>query len=457
MKIIKKHWKEILTILLVCVLIYFFPLTNKDWIFFNKDSINSIKSLSRFELLPALIAIALSKIKIIKIVIYAISFTTITILIKNFANKKNYVLAFITLFLIFLLKDNIMFSGVISTYGFCTNFLPMLFLILILHLVIEDRLYKLPKIVLASLGLVASLFNYKFSLVLFIILIVKLVKIALKKEKDMHFIWLFIGSCLGTIAIITYNIINKNILFNGISSPLLHSIIPNIYNSDFIISLILISFLLFLSIKVFISHNGIKQVFTIFSLVSILFYSLTRLLSNDDIINYISFVIFEISSLFVIINSNNRLQFKEKIKTIYMVKWIFILLLLMGNIDSSSVLFIECLNIITIVVLIDYIFPKNFMLLPWWLVSFLILVLNIYVYRGTSIKYSETNRYIRNHLECNMNDIYLPHRYYNSHVDFLLPKTKEEKSEYILFIGYNGDHDMEYMITIDNKKELPNR
>ena len=107
MNIIKKYWKSILIIFLTGILVLFFPLTNKDWFWFNKfNSINlrTIKTLFSFEFLPALLAMVLSKIKLLKVISYTIAFTVLVLITKNIINKKNNVLSFIAIFLFFLLS-----------------------------------------------------------------------------------------------------------------------------------------------------------------------------------------------------------------------------------------------------------------------------------------------------------------------------------------------------------------
>ena len=462
MNIIKKYWKSILIIFLTGILVLFFPLTNKDWFWFNKfNSINlrTIKTLFSFEFLPALLAMVLSKIKLLKVISYTIAFTVLVLITKNIINKKNNVLSFIAIFLFFLLKDDLIFSSFISPYGFSTNILPLIMTLFIVHLLLKDTLYKVPKMAVLMLGFVSSLFCITHSIVIFILLSTYLFKLILKKEKDKHFLFLYIGSAIGSIAILIYNIINNNLLVSGLSERLLHILIPNIYSMDFIISLILISFLLFLSIKVYLSNGRFKRILTVLSLLSVLAYSLTRILSTNDILNYISFILFEASSFFIFINSNNKIHFKERIKTFYLLKCLYMLILLITNINISSILFIEFINILVIITVIDYIFPTNFMSYVWLFISSFILILNTYMYRGTYIKSVEMNRYIKNHLECGMYEIYLPHRYYTSHKNHLLPNSKDEKEDYLtylnkMFCSSNITKDIKYDIETENEKKL---
>lgn len=459
MQLIKKYWKEIVMILLIGILVFFFPLTNKDWFFFNNfNSIksNSIAKILDIQFLPAVLAIVLSKVKIIKIVVYTFSLSALFLLIKNTINKDNKALLYIGIFLFFLLKDDVISRGVISPYGFCMNILPMITSLLVVNMLLKDKLYDIPRLVLFTIGFISCIFNLTYSLMTFLLLLINLIRLITKKEKDKNFLWMFIGSFIGFVSLFTYNIINGKILLEEITDRLLHVVIPNIYSMDFIISLILISFLLFLSIKVYISNRGYKKVLTILSLISILLYSLARILSTNDLINYILFVVFEATSLFILTNSNNRLFFKERIYTFYYLKWLYLIIMLLSNIDISSILFIEIINIIIILTVIDYIFPKNFMKTPWYIIAVLIVVLNIYLFRGTSIKTVEMNRYIKNHLECNMFEIYLPHRYYNSFVGYLLPQEKKEKREYILYLNVeylaNTVDNTDYRVIIEKEK-----
>ena len=69
------------------------------------------------------------------------------------------------------------------------------------------------------------------------------------------------------------------------------------------------------------------------------------------------------------------------------------------------------------------------------------------------------NHYIKNHLECNMFEIYLPHRYYTSHKNHLLPNSKDEKEDYLtylnkMFCSSNITKDIKYDIETENEKKL---
>lgn len=453
MKLIKKYWKETLLVLLVGVLVYFFPLTNKDWVLYNKyESINlgSIKTLFNFNLLPVLIATILNKIKIIKIIFYTISFISLFYLIKNIISKKNSVLVLIGIFLFFLLKEDIIFTSFISPYGFCLNILPIIPILLIIYLVINDSLYKIPKIISLLLGLISCIFNLSYSIAVFLLLSIYFIYLLLKKEKDKNYTYLYIGALIVCTCMLIFNIVNKHIVTCNIAENILHGIIPIIYSMDFIISLILISFLLFVSIKVYMSNRGKKKVFTIFSLVSILLYSLARMLSTNDILNYIAFILFEASSVFILLNSNNKIQFKNIIKSFYILKWIYLIVLSFSNIDISSMLFLEIINIVIILTEVDYLFPKNYMLRVWFIISTLLIMLNIYTFRKAYVKTMEMNRFIKNHLECDVYKVYLPYKYYSSNKNFLLPHNKEERIEYSKFLKINLDND--YSIIIENEK-----
>lgn len=449
METLKTHWKEIVLIILIGLLIVFLPFTNRDWFWINAyKSFNSVKTIFNFQLIPALIASVLGQVKFIRVIVYVISFISLLLIIQNMTNKKNGVLAFISLFLFFLINEEVLFTGFISLYGFSEHFIPIIFTLMIVYLVLKDELYKIPKVLLVIIGIVSASFNITYSFVQLAMLSLHLINLLLKKEKNKYFYLLYSGSLLGNIGIFLYNILNKIIVLADLSENILHIIIPSIFKMDFIVSLILISFLLFLSIKIYISNIGYKRIITILSLIIILLYSLMRIFSNNDILNYVSWILFEGASVFILLNANNRLAFKNRIKVIFTIKWFYLLFLLLKTIDISNMMFIELINIIIVIGIIDYIFPEKFMTKSWFLICVMILILNIYLFKDIYTKTIGMNSYIKNHLECGYYKVYLPHKYYNSYKTFVLPANKDEEKDYLKYLNIDSH---EFKIIIEDE------
>jgi len=308
---------------------------------------------------------------------------------------------------------------------------------------INDNLYKLNRKLIFILGLVSSSLSPYLSITLLLVLCILIIKNIYKKEKDIYLMILFEGVIIGSMLLLTSFLKSgTKYILPDVSNNILHILIPKINNINFLITLISIAFILYLSIKVYIKGNSNTKNNVILCIGAITIYSMSRLLSKNAILNYIMFIFYTVSSIYILLNSNNSIRFKTRIKMYYLFKFTYILTLAFTpNIFSSHMIPIAMLDMLIILELINYVFPKNFLEHIWFGITIAILLINIYVYKNIYFKNREINDYIKHNLECGFTDIQLPQRYKTSYREFLLPQNSNENMEYVFYLNINNKGD----------------
>ena len=441
MKYIKTSWKYIFFFILFMLISNFFSFTTNDLIWFNTKNINNFLSLSKGYVLSSALTILLMHVKVIRIITYGILSVCIFELLKRTVNKKNNTLSFIAIFIFFLTNTEIITKSYISISSFCTNFISSILVLIIISYLTKDTLYKLNKYIIFILGLVSASFTPLISLLLFITVSIISLYNDIKKTPDKSVNILLGGISLGFIIELIL-ILKSGAVFTlpNIPNNLLYNLIPMLYNVNFLISLLLIAFLLFLSIKIYIKGNRTKRVYVILSIGIIATYSFTNLLSQNIYLNYIMLIFYTIASIFILLNANNSIRFKNKIKTYYLFKIVYLLILVFTpNLNEAHILFPILIDILIILELFNYVFPNNFLKVPWLVISLLILISNIYIYKNIYSRNIELKNYIKHNLECNILKIQIPSKYQNDYMNNYIPKTVKDKENYKNYLGIESD------------------
>ena len=441
MKYIKTSWKYILFFILFMLLSNFFSFTTNDLIWFNTKNINNFLSFSKWYVLSSALTILLMHVKVIRIITYGILSVCIFELLKRTVNKKNNTLSFIAIFIFFLTNTEIITKSYISISSFCTNFISSILVLIIISYLTKDTLYKLNKYIIFILGLVSASFTPLISLLLFITVSIISLYNDIKKTPDKSINILLGGISLGFIIELIL-ILKSGAIFTlpNITNNLLYNLIPMLYNVNFLIQLLLIAFLLFLSIKIYIKGNRTKRVYVILSIGIIATYSFTNLLSQNIYLNYIMLIFYTIASIFILLNANNSIRFKNKIKTYYLFKIVYLLILVFTpNLNEAHILFPIFIDILIILELFNYVFPNNFLKVPWLVISLLILISNIYIYKNIYSRNIELKNYIKHNLECNILKIQIPSKYQNDYMNNYIPKTLKDKENYKNYLEIESD------------------
>ena len=447
MKFIKKNWYYIVIFILVFILSSLFSPSKSDWYW---ASITPLKGFNFFwnisdgKLLESIISILLTRYKLLKVITYSIITISLFVLIKNIINKKNNNLLYMGIFLFLLLDNGLFNSAYISLNGFINEFMGTLFILILINLILKKTINKLNILLVFIFGLVSTLISYNVTTLILILVVTLFISKYREKESFKHLLSLLLGTIIGSLLMITSSSYRKVYSFN-ITHNLLHVLVPKLFGMDFVIILILISLLLFLCVKIFVKGTFKNKVYVALSITSITIFSLAYLLSSNYILNYISYVLFTLSTMYILLHANNSKMFKDRISIYYTVKILYLIIILCNNnINISNLLLPFIIDIMIILELINYILPNDFLKGVWISLSILLLISSTYIYGNVYKKNAEMNWYIKIHLECSMYDIPLPSKYETVYLVDYIPENESEIKNYIEY----------YDIDIDSYKDV---
>lgn len=448
-RFIKDNYQYIILFLLLIVLTYFFPQVSNDMMWANKKGFSSVHNfwnLSYGKVLTALFSYVLSKVKIVRIIFYAVTTLSLTIFMKNIVNKKNKTLSFIALFMLLLLDNNILAQTFVSTYGYIYNTIGTLFLLIIVSLITNKEINSLNKGLVLLLGVIASSISPIFTIVIIVFSLICLVYRLIKKDSSMNYLALFLGSVIGSaISILSVSNAKEVIYIPNVALNAIEVVIPSIFENNFIIFFVMIILLFFLGVKVFLKGNWNEKILSIISILCIAFFAFVFLLSKNLYLMYISYILNLVSSIYILIHANRSMVFKRKVKLIYLIKSIYLIsLILISDIQPYHMLLLYLLDVLIILEIVNYLLPNNFLIIPWFILTVVLMFVHIYVYVNVYKGYNEMTNYINHHLECGFTDIELPSKYVNDYLYDYIPYSKE----YLKYYGL--DEDISYEITINN-------
>ena len=442
MKYIKKYYKNIILLIVLIVFATTLPIINKDWILYNTNIQDiSILDLS-FLSISKSISLVLSKYYIIKVTFIPLIILFLFISIKNFINNKNNSLIFIGISLFFLTNYNILYSS-LSVSNILYNLVPFFLFIIIINLILKDLLYKVPKVLIIILGLIASIFSLNYGLIILMMLVSTYLIKLYNKENNKYILMILIGVILGNV--INFSIYDTNIFtFNiyDITKNIMHTIVPTFMNINFIFTLIIMISLFINLIKLY-SSNKINKMETIILVLITSLYPFATLLSSNLIINYISFILFNMSTYFILIKiSTNSL--KERINLIYIFKVLYIILIsLLKEVPTSYFISYVLIDIIIILEFVNKMFKDNQLIHAWFIVTVLSILLEIHVNSELMIKNKYLNAFLYRDLSCEINRIVLPNKYKKNNYDMFIPTNDTEKVEYLKYLEIDSTLDYE--------------
>lgn len=432
----KNYIIYILTFISLTVLAYFFPLTGKDLLWANLEPKNFLEVLKSegCGLIPGLLLLGLTKIKLLRIIFIGAIGTLLPSLLKNTVNKNNRTLFYLGMFFI-LLFDKPIFSHVLAnTTGFVIHFIGSLFLIIFIKLLINNSIARMNSFSIIILGLLVSSLMPMYSFIIFLSTLIYMLRI---KEVDYRnkYLILIASETIGLL----FSVFYSKFTYDSFSTTLIHSLIPSLRGSNFFSTLILSASLFFMAIKVFIKGKKVESILSILGISSYLFISL---LSNNDILTYICFILFFIGSFYILYNARRNKLFKYKVLTIYTFKLLVVIFLsLFKEVEPGSMMFLYLSDILIILEIYNYIFPENFLRQVWLPVVIIIIGVNIYLYSNALNKYNKMNTFIKNSLECQTDSFNVPNRYFSEYIYKIIPENEHELQEYITYyrIDIYGD------------------
>lgn len=432
MKKILYKYKFISIFMFIMILTIFFPLTGKDQ-YFAMMNINYFRNFIDFKnggIVLGTILTVLAKMPVFKILVISVLSTSMFILLKNIVSKKNSVLAFLGVFLFFLIDKKLFASSFVNLNGFVNHFIGSLFILIMLNIFNKNALYNMREGLVLILGFLGTCLNpvYAFSIFLLSILYIIFER---RVGVERKYFALLSGEILGILLIA----LNLDLNYVGFSHNIIREFIPRLVNMNFIIVLILNSLVLLESFKIFSKKNKVKIVLSAFSMLIFLF---STLLIKNPLINYITFIANIIGSLFILINLNNSDMFKRKMCLIYCTKIIYILCLcFLGNIEDGNILFLTIIDILIILELYNSLLPTDFLLPVWILVSVFSISSNIYIYKSVNHKYEEYNFYMKNTLECSIGEHKVPSKYLTEYLYDYIPQDTNALKWYVEYHDIN--------------------
>lgn len=436
MKYLKKYSNYIIfTIEFMLLSMTFIP-TNMEWSW-NFDIINfSIN----YKVTPfvSILSLTLVNYKFFKILSYIILSLGFFITQKNLINKKNNSLFYMSIFSFFLLNQTILNECYLSTFGFIQNFITTLFILIIINYLENDNLYKLPKSLIVILGIISTSLNPVYSFLILAIVIYKIINNILNKEKNKSIYLLLISTIIGNIFTINNIVINNNI-----SNKLLYDIVPKITNSNYIVLLITLLFIIWLSLKL-LKKNMEKTKVSLSIGVSIIYVLIATFLHNNIYLNYIFLILHLISSYYIIYNSTTSHSFKEKIKLFYFIKVTFIIFSSIFDMQANISFIPAIMDIMIMLELINITLPTNYLQKPYLVISSVIIISQIIIGFNTKNRVDDMYTYLKRDLSCDIKRITLPSKYKEENMNIYLPQNDIEKENFLRLFNINNN--FEYTI-----------
>jgi len=426
MKYIKKY-SELIIFLSIVLLAYFFPLTGKDLFFANaRVSLVEFLNISGGNVFSTGLLYYMTKYQFLKLLVYGLFGTGMFLLLKCIVNKKNTCIPFIALFLFFLLDKEIFAESFVNASGFMEYFIGALFIMLFYNFITKNSLDSLKWWEILVIGLVGTMVS---PVVTFTIFIMSFVHILFKKDNMSYKKTVLLAS---EIVGLVLSVKNGVYSYNGIVYNLFSEFLPVVKGTNLIITFIFSGVIILEAFKIFKKEKNWKYIVSIVIVVSFL---LTSILNISYVLYYVLFVLYLIASYFVLRNTHRNVLFRRKIDYWLFIKIVYIgLSLLFGNITSGSLFILVLLDIVIVLEIYNYLFPKDYLVYVWFIAALGMVLVNVYLYRGVSLKYVEMNRFIKEKLEDKCVDyIGVPARFKTDLVIGVIPKNREEVEWYLSY------------------------
>lgn len=427
MKYIKKY-SELIIFLSIVLLAYFFPLTGKDLFFANaRIDLGEFLNVSGGNIFSIGLLYYMTKYQFLRLLAYGLFGTGMFLLIKCIVNKKNTSISFIALFLFFLLDKEIFAGTFVNTSLFMEYFIGALFIMLFYNFITKNSLDLLKWWEILVIGLVGTTVSPVAS---FTIFIMSFVHILFKKDRNISYkkVILLVSEVIGLILCIK----NGEYSYNGVIYNLFNEFLPVVKGSNLIIIFIFSGVVILEALKVFKKEKNWKYVASIFIVVDFLFASILEI---SYVLYYISFVLYLGASYFILKSAHKNVLFKRKIDYWLFIKIVYIMLsLIFGNIVPGSLFILVILDIVILLEIYNYVFPRDYLGYVWSIAALGMVLVNIYLYRGVSLKHDEMNEFIKEKLEDKCSCYAgVPLRFQTDLVVDVIPKNRDEVEWYLSY------------------------
>ncbi len=430
-------------IFLVVFMALFFPIVGPDvtWKLIRIDSLKSFLNIKNEGIITSAVLTLFANFNSVRILGTGLLIATLLGTIKATVNKKNTSLILLSGCL-FLLLDRTFFASSVATFSGLTKYLiDSLLLLTFINVLIKNAIPKLNKLALFIFGLVLVSLNLSTALIVSIVSLIYTAYIIKEKEDYVNSLVLLFGCLLG----LGYSFYRHDISILGFSTRLIHEFVPALSGTNFLIVLLFSGLAMFQIPKM---CTGMGDKWAIPSLLGMSFYLFSSLLIKNDVINYLAYIGYFISSFHVLYNFTNSKAIKRKVFIIYAFKLLFILATCIKPFELGSTLFIYLLDIVLVALCYDYIWPTRFLEPLWGGLLLVFLLSNIYVYRSVYYKNIDMNAYIKNRLECNRGQVLVPSYYQNPYLYKSIPTNDVEIRDYLKYYDidvYDKDNVIEIL------------
>ena len=439
-KILKENKLTILYITLLFILSCFFICTEEDLFYVVSNKFKGFDDFYKYSegfiLSTSLISLII-KFKIIRVIFITTLLSSLIYIIYKLINKENKSIPLLGLYLIILFPSSI-FKLCTNSYYIVNYLLPIIFSIIYINFLVRNNLQSLKPYICFIFGYIVSLINPVFTIMFLIVSLIVLFYKIIKKENSRNHLTLFLGCIAGAGTVMYgYNYSNSYAYIPNIVEHIFHTLVPLFYTKN-TFSFIFITIILLLSINIIRFKSKKLKLLTILSDVVIILYTLGHFINMHYYLTYILYILFTISSIFILLNFNNSCMFKRKIIIYYVFKIVYVLILLSQNlVNETSISFIYVIDVLIILDILNFIYPKNYLYITLNTASILTLILLIFIYADSFYKNEYIKNQIKRDLPCNIHNIKLDKRYKRTSPYTLIP-SDDYKPYYLEYYKINS-------------------
>lgn len=380
---IKENINLIILTILIFILSSFFIVTGDDLTYKLAESFRSFNDVFKFSkgfILSTTIISLIVKYKFLRVILITITFISLLLTVSKIVNKKNKSIMLLMLYLIFLFPHDV-FKIFIYSKSFTEMVIPALLSLIYMDFLIKDNLNKINPYVCFILGYIVCLFNPLFSITFTVVCLIELIYKIIKKQTTRNHLITFLGAAIG-VSTCMYGIsFSKTIVYMpNIVDNLLRNFVPMFYESNIFI-FIFVFLLLIASIKVFKYKSMYLKICSILSMIVFITFIVGQFKDLGVYLNYITFVLFNVASIFILYSFTTSFKFKRKITIYYLFKIIyFVSTILQVNLNEGMLIFTYLIDALIILDLINFMLPKNYMYKTFSVVTYFLLISYIYMF-----------------------------------------------------------------------------
>ena len=440
-KVLNENKLFIFYTILIFILSCFFICTEEDLLYVVSNDFRGFDDFFKYSkgfILSTSLISTIIKFKLIRTIFITTLITSLLYMIYKIIDKDNKSVYILSLYLIILLPITV-FKIMTNSFYIINYLLPIVLSIIYINFLVKNNLQNIKPYICFILGYVVSLINPVFTILFLIVSFLVLFYKIIKKENTRNHLYLFLGSIVGSATCMYgYNYSNSYAYIPNIVEHIFHTLVPIVYTKNVFVFIFILTILL-LSINIIKFKSTKLRVLAILSDIVIMLYLLGHFVNMHYYLLYILYILFTLSSVFILLNFNSSCMFKRKVFVYYLFKIIYILILLSQNIvDETSFSFIYIIDILIILDILSFIYPKNYLYKTLNVASALTLIMLIIIYADSFYKNEFVKTQIKREVMCNNHVIELDKRYKKTNPYKLIP-SDDYKAYYLRYYNINSE------------------